>query len=114
MAPVGLVRTRDLFVERLLGRRQQAEQAELAAFFLRERGPLVQQRAIQQKLPEEWHVDRVGADRPREHRFDVHSAHSIRWDWGSHLDLTNHLARRLTAYPYGIGHDGSAPARPEL
>ncbi len=44
----------------------------MSPFFLRERGPLVQDGAIKQKLPAKRHLDDVGIDRARQDRFDVH------------------------------------------
>ena len=72
LSPVRLVGTGHLLLQRLLVRRQQAEQAEGTPFFRRERRPLVEQGAFEQQVPAERHLDDVGGDGVRQDRFDVH------------------------------------------
>src|SRR5262249_8488221 len=65
-----------LLLQRLLVGRQQAEQVECPPFFLRERGPFVQQRAFEQQVPNERHLDGVDSDGVRQDRLDVHPSTS--------------------------------------
>ena len=72
LVPIGLVGTGRLLLQRLLVRRQQAEEAECTPFFRRERGPLVEQGAFEQQVPDERHLQGLDVDGGRHDFLDVH------------------------------------------
>ena len=71
----GFIGAADLLVQRLLVGRQQAQQAQFAPLLRRERGPLVEERPLQQELAGEGDLQDIAGlrlDRARDRRLHVH------------------------------------------